>query len=346
MLSRIFSRSAGSVALAFLFNISIATGQSLPVQPCDWPIMSTVTGNGQSAAPGKPLPEPVVVRITCKNGANLATPITFSATNGFTFIPAAEGIPKPAPKPTLQVKTDAQGYAAAVVIASGTPDVTSTITASALDERDIPSARFVATTTTAANGPLKKLAGDEQDVGVNGTSPRAFELLVSGPDGKPLADVPVTFSVISGNGSLTGDPRPNSPTSPTMTVRSDFSGRVRPGLGMVFFRAGPTKGRAVVQASAAGATVQFTINIAGRGPLAAPTFFRMKRNADGSTLFEWDQPVQGIPADAKIVVLGRGRAGEWETITVLPPSATSYLASAAETAPFNEFAARTQAKAQ
>lgn len=307
--------------------------------------MSIVSGNGQSTAPGKPLPQSVVVRITCKNGANLATPITFSATNGFTFIPAGEGVPKPLPKPILQVNPDAQGYAAAVVIASETPGATSTITAHALDESDIPSARFVAT-TTAANGPLKKLAGDEQDVGVNGTSPRAFELLVTGPDGKPLVDVPVTFSVLSGTGQLTGDPRPNSPVSPTMTVRSDFSGRVGPGAGMVLFRAGPSKGRAAVQASALGATVQFTISIAGRGPLAAPTFFRAKTNGDGSKLFEWNLPPQGIPDDAVIVLLGRESGREWETITALPPSATSYAASAAEIAPFDEFATRTQVKAR
>ncbi len=334
---------------------SIATGQTPPpVGICDLPIMSIVAGNNQSAAPGKPLPEAVVVRITCKNGANLATPITFSATNGFTFVPAGDGVPKtaPDPKPVLTVKPDAQGFASAVVFASEMPSTTSTITASAMNESDVARTHFTATTTTttttttAAGGPLKKLAGDEQTVGINGTSPRAFELLVSGPDGKPLADVPVTFSVISGTGLLTGDPRPNSPASSTMTVRSDFSGRVRPAMGMVLFRAGPSKGRATVQAAAAGATVQFTISIADQGPLAAPQFFRAKENADGSKLFQWDLPPQGIPDDAVIVLLGRSSTQEWETIAVVPSSATSYAASPAELAPFNEFATRTQLKAK
>jgi hypothetical protein len=193
------------------------------------------------------------------------------------------------------------------------------------------------------NGALPQLvlvAGDGQTVKTDSNAPRAFELLVLKADGTPLPNAPVTFAITSGAGLLAGDATPGAPLSASVTVRADYSGRVRPPVATVLFHANSMPGTGTVEASGGGAIARFSINVTIGGPLAAPVFLKSTKNPDGSALFEWSMSSLHIPEGASIILLARGPDGGWQPITTLEGSATSYSASAAQIALFTEFAVR------
>jgi hypothetical protein len=188
---------------------------------------------------------------------------------------------------------------------------------------------------------LVLLAGDGQTVKTDSNAPRAFELLVLKADGTPLPNAPITFAVASGEGLLAGDATAGAPLSASVTVRADYSGRVRPPVATVLYHASSSPGTAIVQASAQSAVAQYSMTVTTDGPLAAPTLLSATQNPeDGSTLFQWSQPPSGIPAASAIALLGRGADGVWHTIASLSSSTTSYSAAANEVAPYTEFALR------
>jgi glucose/arabinose dehydrogenase len=101
----------------------------------------------------------------------------------------------------------------------------------------LPQTTFVATATTVGLPSIAIEAGQDQTAPVSMTVPMAPSARVRDAQGQPVAGVAVTFTVVSGGGTVTGSP-----------AMSDASGIARLGS----WRLGPTAGTQTVLATAPG----------------------------------------------------------------------------------------------
>ncbi|MGD8700174.1 MAG: Ig-like domain-containing protein, partial [Gemmatimonadales bacterium] len=174
--------TVGALALV-TFN---ATGELGPPT-----LISIEAGDGQSATVGAAVVAQPTVKVTDAGGNPVSgAPVTFAVTDGGGSVTGAE--------PT----TDAAGLAAVGGWTLGTVAGANTLKAS------LPNDAFVNFTATGMPGPAANLA---KDAGDNRTSTAGLALpdpvptvRVTDEYGNGVGEIPVTFEVISGGGSITG----------------------------------------------------------------------------------------------------------------------------------------------
>jgi Glucodextranase, domain B/Carboxypeptidase regulatory-like domain/Transglutaminase-like superfamily len=178
-----------------------------------------VAGNDQTAAIGAELPSPLRVRLLDANGnraAGQAVAFRVTANNGSLTGGGSSGR-------RVTVTTDAQGEAAVrwtLGTRAGAANQQVVATAAGFADAD-----FVASGSTGAPALVAIDMGNNQ-FGINGERlPRPIVVAVVDRGSNRVADVPVTFSVLDGGGSIDG--------RPTTTVRTDSDGRawITPTLG-------------------------------------------------------------------------------------------------------------------
>jgi hypothetical protein len=198
--------------------------------------LTLVSGGGQTGAPGQPLSQPVVVRVTDRRGAPLAGGL-------LNFIPPSNGGVDP-----RQARTDAQGYARATWTLGG-------LGAQALRVSGVGGTLVVTATGQQGSGAqvgLVKRVGDGQQQPAGTLLRSALQVALVRDDGKPVAGALVTWS----------------PSSGTL---DRGSGRTS-GAGMTHVRwtLGPEGGTQTLTASAPGAQpVTFTATATGGSPRPA-----------------------------------------------------------------------------
>ncbi|MGI8617571.1 MAG: hypothetical protein ACR2L6_00585 [Gemmatimonadaceae bacterium] len=181
---------------------------------------TNVTGTVGTAAPVVP-----AVRATDQNGKPVAGVEIAFVTDGAIAKRAA--------------RTDADGVAAAGTWTLSALPGTNTVTARASGSEDVV---FIA---IARAGPIARLAhvsGNEQAAGLGATLPQRLSVKVSDLYGNPVSGATVEFAVVSGGGSIGGDP-----------AVSDAEGVATSGL----WTLGASPGAQQVKARAAGVEMTF-----------------------------------------------------------------------------------------
>jgi len=137
-----------------------------------------VSGDNQTAVLGRPLPEPVVVRVLDPN--DVAVPnatVTMSASGGGTVTPGT-------------ATTDVDGRVTATWT-MGSSVGAQTLTASLVGPQGSPSVTFSATATGATR--IVKVGGDGQQAFAGSMLPQPLRVLVTGANDQPVLGVVVSF---------------------------------------------------------------------------------------------------------------------------------------------------------
>ena len=206
--------------------------------------ITIVSGNNQSAAPGKALGAALVAKTVDTSGNPLSGQqvvwTVVSPTNGATLS-------------NTTTTSDANGNVQTnVTLASGTSGAV-TIKVALANNSNV-SATFTATATTQITG-LQFVSSNSNTVMVNATTPVTVQLTAS--NGQSSANIPVTFS-ITGAATL----------SATSAVTNSS------GQATVNVVAGATTGAVTVVASAGGQTASFNMTVIPQGPtLTAGSFY-------------------------------------------------------------------------
>ena len=186
-----------------------------------------VSGDGQTGSPGSVLAEPFVVKVSDQNDAPMeGVTVYFTALKGGGLSGTAD-------------TTDADGHAE-TTLTLGTFSGTNTVEAGVwgITNRITFTATGVQTATT-----LTLVSGDGQKSTPSSTLDAFFVVKVTDQNGAIMADVPVTFSVTAGGGSLS-----------TTTTTTNGLGTAQTTLTL-----GPTQGATnTVEASAEGITNKIT----------------------------------------------------------------------------------------
>jgi hypothetical protein len=151
------------------------------------------SGDGQSTVIGRPLPEPVVVRVTDAND----TPVP----NATVTFAAAAGSASPA-----LATTDANGLARATWTL-GTALGAQSLTAALVGPQGSPSVTFTATAGGATT--IAKVSGDAQQAPAGSELPIPLRVRVTGANAEPVIGVTVTFTPAAAGGTA------NPPTAVT-----------------------------------------------------------------------------------------------------------------------------------
>jgi adhesin/invasin len=145
-----------------------------------------VSGDGQSSVLGRPLPQPIVARVTDPNDTPVPNvTVTFAAQSGGSVSPAT-------------VTTDANGLAIATWTL-GTAVGTQTATATLVGPQGSPFVTFTATATGATT--IAKVAGDDQQAPAGGDLPVPVQVRVTGANAQPVTGVTVTFEPVGASGT-------------------------------------------------------------------------------------------------------------------------------------------------
>lgn len=163
-----------------------------------------VSGDNQSAVIGRPLPQPVVVRVTDPNGAPVPNATVTFGTAGGAAAPAT-------------ATTDANGDATATWTL-GTALGAQTLTASLVGPQGAPSVTFTATGTGATT--IAKVGGDGQQAPAGSTLALPVRVRVTGADAQPVIGVAVTFAPAPGSGSV---PSPTAVTDANGEASSQWT---------------------------------------------------------------------------------------------------------------------------
>lgn len=142
----------------------------------------------------------------------------------------------------------------------------------------------------AARTPVLYIAGGKNQVGApDGGGPKSIAVYVMGPDGRPMVDAPVRFSVDGGGKNLIT--QASSPDSPSLLLRTDEYGICSANLHLP--KTPNTAFRVTAAAGASGreAKVVFLAKSNdGKGSTAScfnPTDERAVLNPDGTVLITW-----------------------------------------------------------
>ena len=149
-----------------------------------------VSGNGQSAPVGTPLPLPLVVKVLGSDNLPVAgATVTFATSSGGSVNPAT-------------AVTDSLGLAQTIATLGATAG-TNAFTARVGGATQV---QFTATGTTVAGAPanITKVAGDGQSAVAGTAVPIPPSVKVTDASSVPVAGQAVTFTVASGGGSVTG----------------------------------------------------------------------------------------------------------------------------------------------
>jgi hypothetical protein len=146
-----------------------------------------VSGDGQSTVLARPLPEPLVVRVTDPNDAPVPNATV-------TFVAAAGTV-----SPSSAV-TDANGLASATWTL-GASTGTQQLTVFLVGPPGSPSVIFTATATGATT--LSKIAGDGQSAAAGSDLPVPVRVRVTGVNAQAVTGTTVTFTPAEGSGTTT-----------------------------------------------------------------------------------------------------------------------------------------------
>jgi len=156
-----------------------------------------VSGNGQGGPVSTVLPDPLVVELVDSEGSLVPDrAVSFMVTRGNGTLTGAPGNGQ-----VFVVSTDANGRAAAQFVlgmnaGQGSHRVTATATGF------VGQADFCASATPSPADRIVVISGDNQLGAVNEQLPLPLIAMVVDLEGNPAADVPVTFSVLDGGGTL------------------------------------------------------------------------------------------------------------------------------------------------
>jgi alpha-tubulin suppressor-like RCC1 family protein len=159
----------------------------------DAPTLTVVSGAEQTAQVATRLPDPVVVRAMRGSQATGAVEISFVVTAGGGSVDSA------------LVVTDSGGYARTGWTLGTMAGVQSLVVRSTTDSgAKTPADTITAIATAAEAAAMTQFAGNNQFAFSGFPVAVAPAVLVSDTYGNPKSDVPVTFTVASGGGSLSG----------------------------------------------------------------------------------------------------------------------------------------------
>lgn len=152
--------------------------------------MAAVSGSPQSAVAGTSLANPLIVQVEDQFGNGVpGVQVDWTVTGGGSVSdPTAE--------------TDAEGLSS--VIRTLGPATGAQSTQAAVDGLEGSPVTFAATATSGSAGNLVKIAGDGQEAPVNTVLPIDPRVRVTDALGNPVSGATVTFSVLSGGGTVTG----------------------------------------------------------------------------------------------------------------------------------------------
>ena len=165
--------------------------------------MEIASGNGQAGVVNQPLAQPMIAQVIDEVGNPVAGRIvTFTVTRNSGTLVANQG---DSPTRTVQVPTNGSGQAAAfLTLGDSTGEGNNRILVTGLGVAG--EAEFCASAVAAAPTNMIMQMGDNQRGVIGHPLPLPLEALVVDEDGNPINDVPVTFSVVKGTGSLDGQP--------------------------------------------------------------------------------------------------------------------------------------------
>lgn len=167
---------------------------ALPEQPRG--TLEVVEGNGQEGSTGAPLAEPLILRLTDQEGIGIPNrTVIWAASSGSGSLNPSTGM------------TDAEGFASAEWTLGPLPGVQRV----SAQVPDIGAVTFTARNTDDGPGGEPEGATVEAVEGEGQTAPAGTEVVVRpavrvlDDEGRPVEGFEVTFVVVGGGGSLTGD---------------------------------------------------------------------------------------------------------------------------------------------
>ena len=176
-----------------------------------------LSGDQQSGVINTVLPQPLVAQLVAANGAPIPNrAITFTVT-------ASDGIIKSLPQQgqTLSLITDANGKAS-VLFQLGSRAGLGINQVSVTSAGFLGQAVFSASTTVGSAAYIHEFMGNNQRGLLGQPLAEAFQTIVQDAGGNPIANVPVTFKVTGGDGTL-GE-------QTTSTVNTNADGRAQASL--------------------------------------------------------------------------------------------------------------------
>jgi uncharacterized protein (TIGR03437 family) len=266
------------------------TGVQLVVTPVIPGLVSIVSGNNQSVNPGQ-ASAPLVVKVTDQSGA-----VTIANTT-------VQWAVTPAGAATLsrsQSTTDSQGQAQTTVIFSPTASGPITVRAALTGGNSGISTVFSLSTNVLISA-LSKVSGDLQTTqsGQNFATP--LGVLVTGTNGIPLSNQPISFQVASGTATLSAN-----------SALTDGNGQAQ-----ITVKAGSTPGTVKVNAFIQTFSQTFTLTIIPPGPALSNSSFY---NAGGGTRIGALSPcslvtviASGLAPNVQGLVVNTNGFGPWST---------------------------------
>lgn len=236
-----------------------------------------ISGNNQSGVVGTALPNSLVAQILDSQGNGVSgRPVVFAVTRGSGTLAGATGNGQ-----MLTVMSDANGRASAqFTLGINVGEGSHRVTATAMGF--VGEAAFCASATASPADHIVIISGNNQTGAVGEMLSRPLIVSVVDVTGNPIADVPVTFTVLDGQGSLSGG-------VPTLAVATGPDGKAATTL-----RLGPLAGLSNNRVQAdfvglAGLPASF-IESAVEPGLAADT------SISGIVIDNSDIPVPGVTA--------------------------------------------------
>lgn len=167
-----------------------------------------VSGDGQTGVINSTLAQPLVAQLVAANGQPVAgRPVTFTVTrsDGQVEVLPSQGA-------SLSVVTDARGHAS-VLFKIGSRAGVGINQVAATSPGFMGRALFTATSTVDKPAFIHPVIGEHQRGIIGQRAPEPFQVIVSDRMGNPLENVPVTFTVTAGGGSIGGETRVTQQTN-------------------------------------------------------------------------------------------------------------------------------------
>ena len=172
-----------------------------------------LSGNLQTGTINSVLPQPLVVQLVSATGSPIPSrAVTFTVT-------ASDGVVESLPQQgqTLSLMTDTTGKAS-VLFQLGSRAGLGINQVAVTSPGFLGSAVFTETTTVSAPAFIHEFLGNNQRGILGQPLAEAFQTIVQDSGGNPIANIPVTFTVTGGDGTLNGQ-------QTTYTVSTDTDGR-------------------------------------------------------------------------------------------------------------------------
>ena len=234
-----------------------------------------ISGDDQKGQAGYPLPSPVVVRALTAAGSAVANEtIVFQTSGGSGQVNGAE---------FAETQTDAGGYAQAQWTLGPAPSSTQNLTASV---KSMPAVhQQFGATTFGSPAKLVWLSAYQFTGPVHGELPDTLKARITDDSDNLLRDVPVSFEVTAGNGSINGSSR--------VTQLTDLKGEVK-----VKWTLGTQAGTDNQKLRIDAGSLQNSPTVVKATALAGPATRLVKISGDGQTGYR----AQTLPAPLVVAV--------------------------------------------